>query len=207
VDDQVKAIVAALRANGELKNTYIFFTSDNGFLLGEHRQRRKNKPYEPTLRVPLLVRGPDLPGGTVRNATYSLVDLAPTFLELSGAQAQRKLDGRSMLATLATGAPGYRYYLIQGGTPAGPWWWRGVRSRNWVYVRYHHGFEELYDRAADPGQLRNVARDDSYRQVRAHMARRLADLRGCAGKGCRGGGSGAPDRHGPRESGPRTPAW
>lgn len=189
VDVQVKAIVAALRANGELENTYIFFTSDNGYLLGEHRQRRKNKPYEPTLRVPLLVRGPDVPPGTVREATYGIVDLAPTFLELSGARAQRRLDGRSMLGTLTRGAPGYRHYLIQGGTPAGPWWWRGVRSRKWVYIRYRSGFEELYDRAADPGQLKNVARREPYRQVRADLARRLAKLSECAGQTCRDGGS------------------
>lgn len=192
VDDQVKAIVDALRANGELANTYLFFTSDNGFLLGEHRLWRKNKPYEPTLRVPLLVRGPHLPRGTVRSAMYSLADLAPTLLELSGAEAQRRIDGRSMLATLTTGAPGYRFYLIQGGTSWGDWWWRGVRSRKWVYVRYRRGFEELYDLAADPGQLRNLARSPAHQQVMADMRRRFGVLRDCTGATCRRGGSPAP---------------
>ena len=58
VDDQVKATVDALRATGELANTYIFFTSDNGYLLGEHRLTTKNHPYEQSLRIPLVARGP-----------------------------------------------------------------------------------------------------------------------------------------------------
>ena len=146
LDEQVAASSPTLRATGELGDTYVFFTSDNGYLLGEHRLHGKNLPYEESLTVPLLVRGPGLPRGAVRPAQYGLVDLAPTFLDLAGARrGARVLDGRSMLRTLRQGGGGYRHYLIQAGTRDVPWWWRGVRSNRFVYVRYTSGFEELYD--------------------------------------------------------------
>jgi arylsulfatase A-like enzyme len=109
VDDQVKATVDALRDTGELANTYIFFTSDNGYLLGEHRLTTKNHPYEQSLRIPLVGAGPTLPAGAVRNATYSLVDLAPTFVALAGKPARgRTLDGPvDARERCGTGQPGY----------------------------------------------------------------------------------------------------
>lgn len=194
VDDQVARTVAALRETGELRNTYIFFTSDNGLMLGEHRLWNKNKPYEPNLRIPLLVRGPTLPAGVRRAATYGLVDLAPTFLDLAQAEAGLVVDGRSMMGTLRDDDPAYPDYLIQaaGGDqrpPAGtrdrPWWWRGVRSSEYVYVRYNDGFEELYDLRADPGQLTNVASLPEYAAVKRQYADRLKSLKRCAGEECR----------------------
>ncbi len=192
VDEQVRATVSALRATGELRNTYVFFTSDNGYLMGEHRLRGKNVPYEPALRVPLLVRGPGLRAGTVRTATYGLVDLAPTFVALAKATPGRRLDGRSIMPTLRTGARGYGHYLIQGGNDGGGWWWRGVRSNRYVYVRYTGGFEELYDRAEDPAELRNVAHRPAYARVRSDLAVRLSALEQCSGNSCRTGGGAGP---------------
>jgi N-acetylglucosamine-6-sulfatase len=200
VDDQVKATVDALRATGELSNTYIFFTSDNGYLLGEHRLTTKNHPYEQSLRIPLVARGATLPAGAVRDATYSLVDLAPTFVSLAGNPAvDRTLDGRSMLATLRSGQPGYGHYLIQatrGPTDAstGPasngseWWWRGVRSAQYAYWRFDDGFEELYDLSRDPVQLQNVAGAATYAGIKADLAARLSVLETCVGVSCRTGG-------------------
>jgi N-acetylglucosamine-6-sulfatase len=191
VDDQVAAMVDVLEDTGELDNTYIFFTSDNGFLLGEHRLRSKNLPYEQSLRVPLLVRGPGLTPGTTRARTYSLVDLAPTFVNLAGATPGRTLDGRSMLGSLLRGAPGYSHYLVQAGHDEG-WWWRGVRSKRYVYLRYDDGFEELYDMRDDPAQLLNVAGDAGYAAVKADYAARLSVLEDCSGRTCRTGGSATP---------------
>lgn len=186
VDDQVKATVDALRSAGELSQTYIVFTSDNGYLMGEHRLMNKNHPYEQSITVPLLARGPGLAAGTTRNATYSMVDLAPTFADLAGVTPGRAVDGRTMAPTLRAGAPGYRDVLIQSsiyelGTE---WWWRGIRSDDFVYVRWNDGFEELYDRHADPAQLRNVAGDPAYASVRTDHAARLGTLQSCTGTGC-----------------------
>jgi arylsulfatase A-like enzyme len=120
---------------------------------------------------------------------YGLVDIAPTFVQLSGAEPRRRLDGRSMLQTLRHSRPGYRYYLIQAAKDHGPpWWWRGVRSSRYVYVRYSDGFQELYDMARDPAQLTNVARRRAYADIRADYAARLKVLKGCAGRSCRNGG-------------------
>jgi arylsulfatase A-like enzyme len=186
VDDQVAATLQALRATGELANTYLFFTSDNGFLLGEHRWAGKNVPYEEALQVPLLVRGPDLPGGVIRNATYAVIDLAPTFVDLAGATAQRTMDGRSMMATLRAAAPGYSRLLIQAARGEHePWWWRGVRTAGYTYVTYSDGFEELYDRNIDPYQVNNAAGDPSQAQVLAAHRADLDALRDCSGDSCR----------------------
>ena len=187
LDEQVRRIVRTLRATGELSDTYVFFTSDNGYLLGEHRMHGKNLPYEESLKVPLLVRGPGLDGGAVRAAQYGLVDLAPTFLDIADASPgsrSRLMDGRSMLSTLRTGGGGYQDYLIQAGTRDVPWWWRGVRSNRFVFVRYAYGFEELYDLRADPAQLTNVATDPAYAAVRSRFAARLDELAACSGKVC-----------------------
>ena len=184
VDDLVGSAVRALRLAGELDDTYVFFTSDNGFLIGQHRLAGKNVPYEQALRVPLLVRGPGLPSGVVRQSTFGLVDLAPTILDIAGATARRVIDGRSMLGALGSDQPGYADYLIQAGSDAGDWWWRGVRGREHTYVRYDDGFEELYDLVRDPHELTNVAGDPAYEDVLRRYEARLEVLESCRGTEC-----------------------
>src|SRR5829696_5891255 len=84
VDEMVATLVETLEATGELENTYLFFTSDNGFLLGEHRLPiGKETPYQEAVRVPLLVRGPGVPAGTAVDSLALNVDLAPTLAELA----------------------------------------------------------------------------------------------------------------------------
>ena len=96
--------------------------------------------------------------------------------------------------TLRDDEPSYPDYLIQAagqdlrpppGTRDRPWWWRGVRSSDYVYVRYNDGFEELYDMRADPGQLTNVASLPEYAEVKGQYADRLKSLKRCTGDGCR----------------------
>ncbi len=186
VDDQVAKIVQTLARTGELANTYVFFTSDNGYLLGEHRLIVKNVPYEEAMQVPLFVRGPGLAEGSARKETYGLVDLAPTFADIAGVRPQRTVDGRSMLDTLSTGAPGYQRYLIQATHGRQPWWWRGVRSSHYSYVSYANGERELYDLRADPFQLDNRAGDPAYAATEAAYAQQLAALKSCSGAACYG---------------------
>ena len=98
VDAQVARTVRTLRQTGELRNTYVVFTSDNGYFLGEHRMRQgKVLPYEPSLRVPLMIRGPGIPAGQVRSDPFTTVDLAPTILDAAGVRAPRSVDGASLL--------------------------------------------------------------------------------------------------------------
>ena len=114
VDRGVQRIVDALREEGALSNTAIIYTSDNGYLLGQHRQVGKIVPYENSLRVPLVIRVPPRfrgPGAVSQTlgTTVGNVDIAPTVLDLAGAQpcppegACRVLDGRSLLPAIQTG--------------------------------------------------------------------------------------------------------
>jgi N-acetylglucosamine-6-sulfatase len=97
VDDMVGDLVKALHESGELDNTYIFFTSDHGFHLGEHRlSAGKWTAYEEDIRVPLIVRGPGVPEGRTLHHIVLNNDLAPTFADLTGAKTPSFVDGRSL---------------------------------------------------------------------------------------------------------------
>jgi len=98
VDEGVKLIVDTLGGLGRLRNTYIVFTSDNGFFYGEHRLTGgKFLAYEPATHLPLLIRGPGIKPGTATGELAANIDLAPTLLELAGASADKSIDGRSLV--------------------------------------------------------------------------------------------------------------
>lgn len=102
VDEAVAAIVDTLESEGMLDNTYIIFTSDNGFFHGEHRTPvEKILAYEPSAKVPLLMRGPGIAAGTVVDELVANLDLAPTIVALTGAKPSRPMDGRSLLPFIA----------------------------------------------------------------------------------------------------------
>jgi N-acetylglucosamine-6-sulfatase len=101
VDDMIGDLVGALHDSGELDNTYIVFTSDNGFHLGQHRLGAgKWTPYEEDIRVPLIVRGPGVPEGETLHHMVLNNDLAPTFADLAGAEPPSFVDGRSLVPLL-----------------------------------------------------------------------------------------------------------
>lgn len=98
VDESVKKIIGALRDNGQLDNTLVVFTSDNGYFLGEQgKPQGKVLPYEPSLRVPVVIRGPGIPKGEIRTDPFLSVDFAPTFADLADARANPKVDGLSLV--------------------------------------------------------------------------------------------------------------
>src|SRR5439155_4507014 len=97
VQDLVAAILDALAAAGKLDDTYLFFTSDNGYHFGEHRlMPGKQTPYEEDLRVPLVVRGPAVPSGVILPHLVGNIDFAPTFLALAGLPRREDFDGHSI---------------------------------------------------------------------------------------------------------------
>ena len=124
VEDLVESLVATLEATGQLANTYIFFTSDNGFHQGQHRLRSgKNTGFEEDIRVPLVVRGPGVPAGVLRHELSVNIDLAPTFAALAGADIPGFVDGRSLAPLLGTGPSpdGWRQaLLLEHGFPGDP---------------------------------------------------------------------------------------
>ena len=101
VDDGVKEIIDTLGGLSRLRNTYILFTSDNGFFFGEHRLLGgKFLAYEPATHLPFLIRGPGIKPGTSTGELTANIDIAPTILELAGATADKSIDGRSMVPFL-----------------------------------------------------------------------------------------------------------
>jgi N-acetylglucosamine-6-sulfatase len=188
VDEGVARIVRALRAAGELRDTLVIFTSDNGFMTGEHRLAAgKIVPYEPSIRVPLLMRGPGIPAGAVRTQPVWNGDLAPTILAAAGARSPWPPDGRSLWPLIRRPArwPG-RDILLEGSWRRrlhGPLY-TGLRTERHVYVEHATGERELYDLARDPDQLDNLAARPESAPVQAVLAARLARLRRCKGADC-----------------------
>jgi arylsulfatase A-like enzyme len=190
VDRAVARVVEALRRAGELERTLIVFTSDNGYYHGEHRiPREKVLPYEPAIRVPLVVRGPGLPQGVHLAQLASNQDLAPTILHATGVRPGRVEDGISLLRLMHHRhlEPG-RDLLIEGlyrvarGAPNLAF--SAVRTRRWFYAEYTNGQRELYDLIGDPDELRNRDLDPHYAAIEADLAGRLAGLRTCSGASC-----------------------
>jgi N-acetylglucosamine-6-sulfatase len=101
VDDGVKQVIQTLGQMGRLRNTYVIFTSDNGFFFGEHRLLGgKFLAYEPATHMPFLIRGPGIPQDSASDELVANVDVAPTLLELAGAEADKSIDGRSLVPYL-----------------------------------------------------------------------------------------------------------
>jgi N-acetylglucosamine-6-sulfatase len=183
VDEAVRDILSALEATGELGRTLVIFTSDNGFFHGEHRiPDGKVLVYEPSVRVPLIVRGPGLPRGVQRPNLVANVDLAATILDAAKARADRRLDGRSLL-------PFARDPLVRSGrdilleTPS----YSAIRTPNHVFVQHASGEQELYELPADPHQLQSLHADPRFAALKTDLGARLARLRACAGDACRRG--------------------
>jgi len=181
VDEGVKRIVGALKARGELGNTYVAYTSDNGFFHGEHRiPNGKQHIYEESIRVPLEMRGPRIPRGrTVRDLTIN-ADLTATILDIANTSPGLKLDGRSLLpfARHPTRERG-RELLIEQPT------FEAIRTHRYMYAEHDTGEQELYDLRNDPFELQSLHSSTAYAPVMARLANRLHDLENCAGASCR----------------------
>jgi arylsulfatase A-like enzyme len=195
VDDLVQNVVSTLKASGELKNTVLIFTSDNGFFHGEHRvPQGKVRVYEPSIRVPLLIRAPGMPKGVHRRQLVGNVDLAPTILDFANAKPGRKEDGMS-LAPIMQGKrdfPGRAMELETFFTPDTtedpedpPLNYQGVRTDRYLYNVYGTGEQELYDLRTDPFELQNQSGNPVYAQAQGALQRLLSSEARCAGKACR----------------------
>ena len=209
VDEAVAALIQTLAESGQLANTYIVFTSDNGFHLGQHRlPPGKYTPYEPDVHVPLLVRGPGVPAGRTVDALTSSVDLAPTFAELAGAALPVVADGRSLVPFLRGASPAnWRQVVLleQFPFPSAPPKAKpalepmdpqdekatsdypahlGLRTAGFKYVEYDTGEREVYDLGRDPDELANL-RNKVGRSWLNRLSTLARSLGACAGEACR----------------------
>ncbi len=186
VDDSVAHLMATLEATGELANTVVVFSSDNGYMLGEHRiAAGKVVHYEASSRVPLIIRGPGFPVGGVRKQLTANIDLAPTLADLADVTPGRVMDGRSLLplaAAPATWPP--RNLALEAGpvTVDGPDLYRGVRTARFKFIRHATGERELYDLLADPHELVNLVHDPAYDTNELALDRMTTRLATCKGE-------------------------
>ena len=188
VDEGVEQIVEALRRNGELDNTLLVYMSDNGYMHGEHRAlAEKVLPYEESIRVPLVMRGPGIPRGRVDRRLVDNVDVPATILDATDVAPGRVLDGRSLLELLADpGAEWGRDILIENGNGAnGVPAYRGIRTYRFKYVEHRTtGEYELYDLDNDPYELRSVDGFARYAKVQRDLKAALRTLVSCVGVDC-----------------------
>jgi N-acetylglucosamine-6-sulfatase len=194
VDDMVGELIDALKDKGELKNTVFVFTTDNGFFHGEHRVRNgKVRVYEPSVRVPLIIRGPEVPKGK-RTQPVANVDLAPTILAFTEAKAGRLMDGRSLLPLIRDkrGERGRGLLLEtffnadpEDDPETPPTNYQAVRTDRYLFARYGTGEEELYDLFSDPFELLSRHADPAYAAVKGALAGLLGQLQSCGGRACR----------------------
>jgi arylsulfatase A-like enzyme len=190
LDELIADLVDSLAATGRLDNTYIILTSDNGYHLGEHRVvAAKGTAYEEVIRVPLVVRGPDVPVGQTM-ALASVIDLAPTIATWADAEIPGFVDGRSLIPALDGDQPAWRravlvqQYRDHPHKVVGPPAYQALRADGFVYVEYDDGLRELYDLRVDPYQLDNLAATADPTLIEAFSIR-LSALKVCASDSCR----------------------
>jgi N-acetylglucosamine-6-sulfatase len=190
VEDLLRQTIATLQATNELENTYIFFTSDNGYHLGNHRLGLgKRAPYEEDIGVPLMVRGPGIPANAIRQELVLNNDFAPTIAELAGVSTPAFVDGSSFAPLLSSSPPSsWRTAFLEEGWPSGNLQvptHKSVHTQDHMFTEYvNTGERELYDLNADPYQLDSKPRAGN-EQLYSTLQTRLDALRTCSGAECR----------------------
>ena len=197
VADSVDSVLAALRASGNADDTLVIVTSDNGYHVASRQMPfGKRTPYQEDTVVPFIAIGAGIPAGRVVTAMTSTIDIAPTIGELMGAAIPTWTDGRSLVPFLGGGEParwrtGILTESLGSSAPGDPdfqQWnpprFAALRTPDTLFIRYVTGEEELYDRASDPFESRNVLA--SADPARLELLRtQLTALEQCNGDSCR----------------------
>jgi arylsulfatase A-like enzyme len=194
VDDQVDRLMRHLQATGELANTLVLFTSDNGFLLGEHKTTEKFLPYRKAVEVPFLLRWPGrVAAGAVDDRLVTHVDVLPTILAATGVtQAHATLDGRDLLSGHTRQRALTEYWHDPNNSGTIPTW-ASIRTTAYQYSEYYDianpatvTFREYYNLQADPYQLVNLLADGvpTNDPDTAPLSQTLRAARQCAGSSC-----------------------
>ncbi|MEO1525771.1 MAG: sulfatase [Planctomycetota bacterium] len=198
LDDNIKRLIDHLRSTGELENTIIFYTADQGFMLGEHDYIDKRWMYEESLRMPFIVRYPkSIKAGTKVDSLVNNVDFAPTLLDVAGAEQPDFMPGRSLVPLLEGGeepsdwpkATYYRYWMHMAhhDNPAH----FGIRTKRFKLI-YFYGMPldapgavkkptpphwELYDLEKDPHEMTNVIDESEYAESLSTLRHQLRALK------------------------------
>jgi len=200
VDESIAQLVDVLQSTGQLENTYIIFTSDNGYHLGQHRMPAgKSSSYEEDIHVPFIIRGPGIAAGAALDGYIAgNVDFASTIAELAGVIPPDFVDGRSLVPLFGAEKPEqttwrsaylleFYGFNVKGAeeniSPPVPEF-LGLRMQDAVYVEHRDGFVEYYDLKSDPYELDNIATKID-KALLAHLSEWLHKLAQCVGNQCR----------------------
>ncbi len=192
VDEMVAKLIHLLEQRRQLENTYVIFTSDNGFHMGEHGlPAGKGYSYEEDIHVPFIVRGPGIQPGTQIPQISANIDIAPTIAEMASTKSADFIDGRSLMPFLHPEAgaelPWRKSLLMETGyleRGTYPLVYRGVRTETFIYLEYENGELEYYDLIADPYELNNIAQSlDPSTLMSLHTW--VDQLKTCHAEGCR----------------------
>jgi arylsulfatase A-like enzyme len=166
IDEGVGRLLKTLEETKQLDNTFLVFTSDNGYFWGEHHLGDKRWAYEESLRIPMLMRYPKrIKAGSKINQMVMNVDMAPTMLDMVGVPAPKEVQGRSILPLFKGSVKNWRTaflseYFMEPQAQRVPSW-QAVRNERWKYVHFTEltGMDELYDLKSDPGEMKNLIFD------------------------------------------------
>jgi len=183
MDAQVGRILDALKELGLSENTIVVFTSDHGYLLGEHHKFQKQHLFEESTRVPFIVSVPwmNKQSGKATKHITELLDLYPTLAELSGLKAPKNLHGASLVPLLKNPSTDewtkeLAFTISRNGGES-------IRTHNWRFTHWGFGSGgmELYDLRNDPGEFTNLAKDSKYNNALKKLKAQLESKRREAG--------------------------
>jgi len=186
VDEGIGRIWSVLQKSGQLDNTFFVFTSDEGYFYGEHGLSYERRlAYEESARIPLLFRYPALiKAGSFVDSMALNIDMAPTLLQVAGAEPLGNAHGRSLLPLLKGDTKGWRTsFLIERFSDktfprVADMGYQAVRTDRWKYIQYKElsGMDELYDLRVDPYEMKNLIHDTASQSVMAELKQELQKL-------------------------------
>lgn len=160
VDSQVGRVLEALEASGKADNTIVVLWSDHGWHLGEKLITGKNTLWDRSTRVPLIFAGPGVNVGRCEQPA-ELLDMYPTLLDLCGLPKNDQLEGHSLMPQLKDASAAREWPAITTHNHDN----HGIRSKDWRFIQYADGTEELYNMQTDPNEWNNLAADKSMAAV------------------------------------------
>ena len=172
IDKQVGRIIKQLQSAGQLKNTYVIFSSDHGLALGSHGLMGKQNMYEHSIRVPLILSGPGIPNGKRSNALCYLRDLYPTICDLVGVPTPKSVEGRSLLPVIS-GEKEAVYEEVYGYFRDKQ---RMIRSKRFKLIHYPHlDRYQLFDLVSDPDELRDISQEAASEETMKSLKHKLKE--------------------------------
>ncbi|HYW79816.1 MAG TPA: sulfatase [Thermoguttaceae bacterium] len=183
IDEMVGRLLQTLKETGLAENTIVVFTADHGDMLGSQGAYKKQRPFDESIRVPLLFHAPSLlgQGGRTLDARINTEDLMPTLLGLCGVDPPASVEGLDYSQYIRGGkSPGDGAAVVTCVQPFGQWTrrqggreCRGLRTDRYTYVRSLDGPWLLFDNEKDPYQMTNVCNLPEYAEVQARLDKQL----------------------------------